>query len=102
LQNTIDGDADDPEREQKQPHKGIHHKCEQCQRPAEHKENAPKNESEHGSSSASGYDATKQEVPEIRRRAERRWKAGGVSPVLEMQKPLQTAERLRSMNLDHR
>jgi hypothetical protein len=65
LQNTVDGNADDPEWEQKQPHKGIQHQAQQCQRPAEHKEDAPHDESEHGSSSASGYEVTKREVPYI-------------------------------------
>src|SRR5579871_1015435 len=47
-QHALHGDADDAERQEQQPNKGIKHEREQRQRPAEEEQQAPEQESEHG------------------------------------------------------
>src|ERR1700751_6463910 len=41
------GDPKNAERQQNQPHKWVSHKCEQCQRPANHEQKAPGQKCEH-------------------------------------------------------
>src|ERR1700722_5877457 len=48
LQYPMNRDADDAEREQDQPHERIGDQRQQSQRPADDKQNAPEEESEHG------------------------------------------------------
>ena len=51
LQDAVNGDAEDAEREQYQPDEGVGNQGEQGQRPAEDEKNAPEQESEQGEAS---------------------------------------------------
>src|SRR5271169_2887176 len=48
LEDAVNGDAEDAEREQEQPDEGIGNQSQQGQGPAEDEQDAPEQESEHG------------------------------------------------------
>ena len=47
FKHAVDGDADDPERQQKQPDERIGNESQQRKRPAQNEQNAPEQEGEH-------------------------------------------------------
>src|SRR5271165_993878 len=49
FQNSMNGNADNPEGKQQQPHEGIRDQRQKRKRPAENEEYAPQQEGEHGS-----------------------------------------------------
>jgi hypothetical protein len=41
LEDPVDDDPNQPEREQQEPDDGVEHECEECQRPADDQEDQP-------------------------------------------------------------
>lgn len=62
-QDTFHSDTNDPKRQQNEPNKGINHKCKQRERPAEEKQDAPQDESDHDDLLATYYARARPEVP---------------------------------------
>src|SRR6266478_6861321 len=55
LQHPVQGDPEDAKWQQQQPDEWIGNQRQQSQRPAQHKQNAPQEESEHGETSVSSW-----------------------------------------------
>src|SRR5271155_2773414 len=63
--DTTHGDAHNAKRQQNQPNNGINHQRKQRERPTEEKQDAPKEESDHGNPLTYYYVRARLEVPSI-------------------------------------